>query len=210
MSSQNIVNSLDKIFTWITRLFILNVLWLLFTMIGIIVGGIFPATLSVLKIFRLWIMGEKHIPIWSTFKEEYLKGFLKSNTIGWILAFAGMTLYLNYLVIKSMGNPNIIIYAAFYLLILFYVNLVVWSFPQLAHYNGKVMHFFKYAIILGIGKFHYSIAIVIYVFIVLYISLYFPGILPFFTISLSSFGWIWISLKLFNKVDLKVKTLNYR
>ncbi|WP_404330145.1 YesL family protein [Mesobacillus maritimus] len=204
MKSQQIVNTLDRIFTWITRLVVINVLWILYTLIGLIVGGIFPATVSVLKIFRKWIMGEDEFSIWGTFKQEYRKEFIKSNVVGWILTMAGVILYLNYLVIKSMGDTNIVFLVAFYLLILFYLNLVIWSFPQLAHYNGKVKHFFKNAIILGFGRFHYTLAIMVYIFIVLYVSLKFPGILPFFTISIGTYGWIWISMNVFQKTNIKL------
>jgi len=204
MRGQQIVTTLDRIFTWITRLVVLNVLWVFYTLIGLIVGGIFPATLTVLKISRKWIMGEDQFPIWSTFKQEYRKEFAKSNLVGWILTIAGMILYLNYLVLKGMGDMNIVFYVAFYLLILFYLNLVIWSFPQLVHYNGKVKHFFKNAIILGFGRFHYTIAIVVYIFIVLYVSLRFPGVLPFFTISIGTYGWIWMSMKVFQKVNIKL------
>lgn len=203
MSSQYIVNSLDKIFIWITRLVVINVLWVFYTMMGLIIGGVFPATLSVLKIFRLWIMGDKQVPIWSTFKQEYRRGFIKSNIIGWILAFAGAILFLNYLVIKSVGDINIVFYVAFYLLILFYINLVIWSFPQLTHYNGRIIHFFKNAIILGFGRLHYTIAIALYLFLVLYFSLRYPGVLPFFTISIGAFGWMWFSMNLFQKFEIK-------
>lgn len=203
MKSQQIVNSLDRIFTWITRLVVINLLWILYTLIGLIVGGVFPATVSVLKIFRKWIMGEGEFSIWRTFKQEYRSDFSKSNLVGWILTIAGIILYLNYAVIKSMGDLNIVFYVAFYLVILFYMNLVIWSFPQLAHYNGKIKDVFKNSIILGFGRFHYTIAILVYIFIVLYISLSFPGILPFFTISIGTYGWIWISMKVFQKINIK-------
>lgn len=204
MSGQRIVNSLDKIFTWIMRLAAINALWFLFTLKGLIICGIFPATLSALKIFRKWRLGNDDFHIWNTFKHEYRKEFAKSNTIGWILAMAGMILYLNYLAIQSMSNVNIIFHAAFYLLIFFYINLVIWSFPQLAHYDGKITHFFRNAIIIGFGRIHYTIAVMVYFFAVLYISLKFPGFLPFFTISTAAFGWIWISMDLFQKNDEKM------
>ncbi|MRX71527.1 DUF624 domain-containing protein [Bacillus lacus] len=204
MNSQYIVNSLDKIFIWITRLVAINVLWVFYTMIGLIAGGIFPATLTVLKIFRMWIMGDPHVPIWSTFQQEYWKVFWTSNMMGWMMTIAGGVLYFNYTVMKSMGSLNIVTYAAFYLLILFYLNVLIWSFPQLAHYNGSIKLVFKNAIIFGFGKFHYTVAIMVYMFAVLYVSLNYPGILPFFTISVLAFGWIWISMNLFQKVDLKI------
>jgi uncharacterized membrane protein YesL len=209
ISSQFIVNSLDRIFTWITRLVAINILWFFYTMMGLIIGGVFPATLTVLKIYRKWIMGDKQVPIWSTFKQEYRRDFIISNLVGWILTIAGSVLFVNYLVMKNMGNINIVFHVAFYLLILLYTNLVIWSFPQLAHYNGKVSHFFKNAIILGFGRFHYTMAIIVYIFAVLYISLSYPGILPFFSISLGTYGWIWISMDLFQKVDRKIYRLNY-
>ncbi|WP_455662061.1 hypothetical protein [Pradoshia sp.] len=83
-------------------------------------------------------------------------------------------------------------------------NLVIWSFPQLAHYNGKISNFFRNAIIIGFGRIHYTIAVMAYLFAVLYISLKFPGLLPFFTISAAAFGWIWISMDLFQNNDKKM------
>jgi uncharacterized membrane protein YesL len=203
MNGQYIVTTLEKIFTWITRLAAINVLWIWYTMMGLIAGGIFPATLSVLKICRKWIMGDRDVPLWSTFKEEYRRDFGRSNLVGWTLTFAGMILYFNYLAIQSIGDMSIVFHAAFYLLILFYLNLLVWSFPQLAHYNGKMTHFFKNAVILGFGQFHYSMAITAYVFTVLYVSLKFPGLLPLFTVSLAVLGWAWLSMKVFKKIDVK-------
>ncbi|MGD7046342.1 YesL family protein [Jeotgalibacillus proteolyticus] len=205
MNSQYIVNSLDKILTWIMRLVLINLLWIYYTVIGLMAGGIFPATLSALKIFRKWMLGDLEIPIRKTFKEEYRKDFGKANAVGWILTFAGLILYGNYLAIKSLGEINTFVLAAFYLLILFYINLVVWSFPQLAHYNGDIKQLFKNAIIMGFGKFHYTIAISLYVFSVFYISLKFPGLLPFFTVSLTALGWTWMSVHLFKKNDMKIQ-----
>lgn len=204
MNAQRIVNTLDKIFTWIMRLAAINALWFLYTLKGLIVGGVFPATLSALKLFRKWRLGDFEFPIWHTFKQEYRKEFAKSNLIGWILSLAGIVLYLNYLAIQRLDSFHILIHVAFYLLIFFYINLVIWSFPQLAHYNGKISHLFRNAIIIGFGRIHYTVAVTVYLFIVLYISLKFPGLLPFFTISVAALGWIWISMDLFQKNDQKI------
>ena len=204
MNAQRIVNTLDKIFTWIMRLAAVNALWFLYTLKGLIVLGLFPATLSAMKIFRKWKLGDFDFPIWKTFKQEYQAEFGKSNTIGWILAMAGMVLYFNYLAIQSMGSVSILSYVAFYLLIFFYLTLVIWSFPQLAHYDGRISHFFKNAIIIGFGRIHYTLAVTVYIFAVLYVSLKFPGLLPFFTMSALAFGWIWISMDLFQRNDRKM------
>ena len=204
MNAQRIVNTLDKIFTWIMRLAAVNALWFLYTLKGLIILGLFPATLSAMKIFRKWKLGDFDFPIWKTFKQEYHAEFGKSNAIGWILTMAGIVLSLNYLAIQSMGSVSILSHVAFYLLIFFYLTLVIWSFPQLAHYDGKISHFFKNAIIIGFGRIHYTIAVLVYVYAVLYISLKFPGLLPFFTISAIALGWIWISMDLFQRNDRKM------
>lgn len=204
MNAQRIVNTLDKIFTLVMRLAAVNALWFLYTLKGLIVLGFFPATLSALKIFRKWRLGEFDLPIWKTFKQEYRTEFAKSNAIGWILTIAGIVLYLNYLAIQSVGSVSILSHVAFYLLIFFYLTLVIWSFPQLAHYDGKISHFFKNAVIIGFGQIHYTIAVMAYIFAVLYVSLKFPGLLPFFSMSAIAFGWIWISMGLFQKNERKM------
>ena len=71
MKGKQIVTSLDRILQWIMRLAVVNGLWILFSLFGLLVGGVFPATVAALGLSRKWILGEQEVKIWKTFKQIY-------------------------------------------------------------------------------------------------------------------------------------------
>lgn len=202
MIENGLVNSFNTILKWITRIAVVNILWIGFSLIGLIIGGIFPATVASLSISRKWLIGEIDIPIWKTFKDNFKKEFIISNLLGWLLILVGGILYVNYRMLLTMsGNFLLICTFAFYLLLLFYFLLMIWIFPLISHYNGTIMQHIKNAIILGIGKIYISIANFLWLFSVVYISLKYPSSILFVSIGIGSLGWSWISLRTFNKLD---------
>ena len=202
MKGNRIVSVLDTILTWITRLAFVNFLWILFSVFGLFAGGIFPATIATLGVSRKWLMNERDIPIWKTFKELYLREFVASNILGWLLILIGIVLYINFRVMINLEDELFVVVPfAFYLLFFFYVILIIWSFPLLAHYNGTIIQHLKNSIIIGITKIHNTITIVLILFVISYFSLEFPGVIPFFSISITILSWAWISFKTFNEID---------
>lgn len=201
MKGHQIVSSLDTILTWITRLALINLLWILFSILGLFVVGVFPATVAALGLFRKWLMWQDDFPIWETFKQLYKKDFITSNILGWIITILGSLLYVNYRIMTNLGEVFIGIPIAFYLLIIFFVILIIWSFPLLSHYNNSIKQHLKNAIIIGIGNVHYSIAITVILFGIIFVSLELPGFIPFFSISLGTLSWAWISLRVLKKMD---------
>jgi uncharacterized membrane protein YesL len=202
MNGKQIVSKLDYLFNWIVRLVILNGLWILFSILGLFAAGIFPATAAVLGVARKWIMGEQEINIWNTYKQIYRSEFSSANSVGWILSVIGVILYINYRVILKHADEFVFaVPFAFYLLVFFYIILVIWSFPLMVHYKATWRQHFKNAIIIGVTKIHYTILCGVTVFAIIYLSLGYPGIIPFFTISLIGMTCMWFTLQIFNQLD---------
>lgn len=202
MNGKQIVTKLDYLLNWIVRLVMLNVLWILFSILGLMVAGIFPATAAVLGISRKWLLGEQEIKIWNTFKLIYCQEFKAANLMGWILSTIGIILYLNYRVIQSnTGEIVFIVPFAFYFIVFFYTILVIWSFPLLVHYKATSLQHFKNAMIIGLSKIHYTIISGSVIFTIVYLSLSYPGVIPFFTIGTIGIGCMWLSLQIFNQLD---------
>ncbi|MBT2757034.1 YesL family protein [Mesobacillus foraminis] len=202
MNGKQIVTKLDALLQWIVRLVLLNILWILFSALGLFAAGVFPATAAVLAVARKWVMGEQDIKIWSTFKQVYRQEFLAANSMGWILSVIGAILYFNHQVMTShIQEMSFVVPFAFYFIVFFYTMLVIWSFPLLAHYKANWHQHFKNAIIIGLTKIHYTIVCGAVVFAVLYFSLSFPGLLPFFTISTIGVGCMWLALQIFSQLD---------
>lgn len=201
MDGKQIVSSLDRMMYWIMRLAILNGLWFLFSILGLFLAGVFPATVAVLGVARKWIMGNDEIHIFQTFKEIYKQEFKNANLLGWILTIMGIVLYLNYRVMLNTADLLFIIPFAFYLLVFFYSIIVVWSFPLMAHYEAKWHQHVKNAFIIGISKIHYTLLLGMVIFIVHYISLKIPAFILFFSIATGLSGCMWVAMQVFNKLD---------
>ncbi|SEP82571.1 Uncharacterized membrane protein YesL [Virgibacillus subterraneus] len=204
MNGNGIVSSLDLMFQWITRLFVLNLLWLTFSIVGFVVLGIFPSTVAALSVAKKWTNGERDISSWKTFKHYYKNEFLASNKIGMFLALIGGLLYLNYnLIANAKGEVFMGTIFAFYLIVFFYFIIVIWFFPLLVQYQNSFIQQLKNAMIIGIAKIHYTVAIALVFFYVTYLSLQFPSLILFFSISVLLVAWVWLTGLVFRKIDEK-------
>lgn len=202
MNVDGITGSLNTILTWITRLSVLNIVWIIFSIKGLFIAGIYPSTIAAMGICRKWREGDRNIPIWKTFKQIYRREFIAANFLGWTITLMGFLLYLNFLVMNnSDGQVPIIILIAFYLITLLYVMIIIWSFPLLSYYNASIIQHMKNAIIIGVVKIHYTIAILIVLFAVAYISLALPGTILFFSFSIAILCWSWISKYIFERME---------
>ncbi|MCR2823074.1 YesL family protein [Lederbergia panacisoli] len=205
MDGKRIVSTLDRLFQWIMRLAAVNGLWILFTIFGLFVGGIFPATVAALGVSRKWIMGEQELKLWKTFKQIYFQEFAGANILGWILLVVGGLLYLNYKVLaEAAGEILFIIPFMFYLILFFYCIIILWTFPLLVHYKASWFQHLRNALIIGLSKIHYTAASGLVIVGVIFFSLEFPGMIPFFSISIAALGCMWFSLQIFQKMDTRV------
>lgn len=206
MNGHTIVQSLDTFFRWITRITIVNLLWIGFSLLGFIVLGVFPATVATLAVTRKWLTGARDIHIGKLFTETFKTEFIVANIIGWLLTILGILLYLNYKVMLTMVDTlPVITLFSFILVTFFYLLITLWVFPMIVNYKQTIMQYVKNAFIIGIGKLHVTLGIMIWLFVVLYISLEFPTTIIFCSISLAAVGWNWLTLKTFNKLDQKVQ-----
>lgn len=86
-----------------TRLFLLHLLWLLWTLRGAVVLGVFPATAAMIAAIRHDVMAEHHgegddysIRLsWSFFAATWRREFGAANRLGWLLAAGWAVLLLD-------------------------------------------------------------------------------------------------------------------
>ncbi|UOQ43203.1 DUF624 domain-containing protein [Halobacillus salinarum] len=204
--NEKIVNSLDLLLTWVVRLAAVNLLWIGFTLGGLVVVGIFPSTVAALGVSRKWIMGETEIRVWETFRKIYQEEFASANKLGWLLFLTGGLLFLNYKMLQN-ANGQIVLFIpiAFYLLVFIYFLAVLWSFPLLTHFKGGVLNHIKNALIIGFSKLPISLMQIVLLFGLAYVSLLYPSVIPFFTFSVCSFLWMWQSVHVFKKLEVKLQ-----
>src|SRR5690625_4041898 len=89
------MNAINTFLNWVTRLALLNVLALAFTIISLGVLGLFPALSASFAITRKWVSGETDIPVVRSFWKYFKKDFWKSNLLGYMIAAVSYILYLD-------------------------------------------------------------------------------------------------------------------
>lgn len=79
--NQPILQKLYLLTVWISRLALVNLLWILFTFLGLVVFGLGPSTTAMAVVINRWINGEENFSMLSLFKKIYFNYFIKTNII---------------------------------------------------------------------------------------------------------------------------------
>lgn len=196
---------LYKASNWVMRFAYVNLLWVLFTLVGLVLFGFFPATVALFTIIRKWIIGQQNeVLIFNTFWKIYRKEFLKSNLIGLIIIFVGYILYVDFLFLSTLTGPFANVMSLLFITtLLLYGITVLYIFPVYVHYEIKLMHCFKYAFIIGFSYPLITLLMILSFIIDYFITALYPAILPFFSISVLAFCLMRFSHLAFHKVAEK-------
>lgn len=199
-----VMGSLYEICEWVWRLAYINLLWIFFSLVGLILFGVVPATFAMFAVLRKWVMGEKDIRVFRTFWDSYRVDFWKTNFLGGILMMFGILLYIDFIFIDNLQGW----YATFFsglliLLTMLYFIMLVYIFPVFSHYKIKPYQYIKYAIHFGITSPLSVIIIGISGFVIYYLIAFIPGIIPFFSVSLISYVIMYLAYHTFRKTENK-------
>lgn len=80
-------NVIYNVCDWMMRLAIINLLWIGFSLLGVVVFGVYPASVATVSLLKEWIAGRRPSPI-SYFWSHYKQSFLSAN----LAFFAGIVL----------------------------------------------------------------------------------------------------------------------
>ncbi|MBS4207915.1 DUF624 domain-containing protein [Bacillus sp. FJAT-50079] len=205
MSLEGIVWKLYEISNWLMKLILLNSLWLLFSLLGIVIFGFFPATSAMFAVTRKWILGDTDIPIFKTFWNTYRSSFLQSNILGSLLLLLGLVLYVDLRFFQS-SEHIILSLLNFFIIFAFiiYFAVVLYIFPIYVHFKCRTMEYIKRSIIIVLGKPLHSIMMVVGSYIVYIVISMVPVLFIFISGSLASLLLMWIAMKAFARYDVKV------
>lgn len=205
MGLEGIVWKLYDASTWFMRMIYLNILWIAFTLLGLVVFGFFPATVSMFSITRKWIRGEKDFPMFKTFLSSYKVSFIQINIIGSLLTILGIVLYIDLRFFQTTGS---LILSLFNYLIIFaffiYFVVFLYIFPMYVHFKLKTFAYMKHALIIVLGKPIHSIMMVVGSFLIYTMMSMLPVMLIFVGGSLLSLVLMWIAMRSFPKHEMEV------
>lgn len=204
MKKNKIFNSIDSLFSVIYYFAKLNLYFIFYTLRGGILLGLFPSFVSLCKIISIGDVKDTTISTRNEFKKNFKLFFYKANIVGAVLTFLFIVLIGNYLVLMSnQGGYSIYIVFSYLAILILYLSLIVWVFPLISSMEFSVKQYFKMALIVGITQFHYTFAVWVMILTTLYISLSFPAVLLFFTVSLLAF----ILVRFMNAMNHKIDSI---
>ncbi|WP_186579637.1 YesL family protein [Aquibacillus kalidii] len=198
---------INKWLDWITRLAYLNVLWIVFSLLGLVIFGLFPATAATFSVARNWITGKTDVAVFPSFWQAYKQEFVKSNLLGYVLTVLGYILYLDFVFITVSPGRYVGLLAIPFLLITFlFILTAFYAFPTFVYYEMKTFQVIKNAFFIMIMNPLPTLTMVIGSGGIIFILWTFQGLAIFFSISLLAVVIMMPAHRAFTKVSEKQHT----
>src|SRR5699024_1888790 len=175
---------LYTISNWIFNIAFINILWIIFTILGLGIFGLFPATAAMFAVARKWIiLGERDFNVLPMFWKFYRQDFFKLNGFALLFYAFGFFLYFDaaFLFLNSGSFQYLI--PGVLLLIVAYLIILLFFFPVFAHYNFKFFQYLKQAFLLAVVSPLEIIVIVLIATALFGFILCILGIIPLFMVS---------------------------
>ncbi|WP_332696002.1 YesL family protein [Halalkalibacter lacteus] len=174
---------------WAFNLVLLNILWFLFSLSGLFILGIFPATAALFAVLRQLIMEDEDLPVLKLFWNKFKSEFMMSNLIGYLILIFGLILYVDLRVLQQLDNNILqLVLASITVVIgIVYLLTLLYIFPLFVHFNLKFLQYPKHAFILAVAKPFQTIMMLGGLAIVYFLYMNFPILILVFGMSLISF-----------------------
>lgn len=203
LDNGNFMGGYYKLCLMLLKLAYLNLLWMFFILLGVVVLGLFPSTIAMFSIVRQWIRGNTEDPIFKTFWNTYKKEFLKANLLGVSYALIGLILYIDILYFSSPASVVMLaLYYFFWLIVIIYILLGVFLFPVYVHYQSDWWKYFKSTILIMIMNPLTVVASVLVISVSGFVLRLLPGLIPFFSGSVIAYVLMLLSYRSFKKVEI--------
>ncbi|GAA0336816.1 YesL family protein [Bacillus carboniphilus] len=204
MELDGLAGGLYRISQKITQFFYINCLWFLFTLLGGIVLGFFPATTAMHAVMRK-IIDNEDPPIFNTFKKTYFEEFKNSNLLGVILIGIIYMLYIDfqYVMLMDYSILSLALYAGLLTVGLLVGIISMYVFPLLAQHRLSVFQYIKYSCFIGISNPLITLSMGVALIFCVSLIKDLPVILLFFG-SFISYVWMFFTMKIVRQLNTAV------
>lgn len=189
---------------WIFRFMLLQILWVVFTVLGLGILGFMPATVAVFSIVRRWLMKETDFSIIPNFFHFFKSSWKSANIVGLVMALVGGFLYIDLKI-----SQEFLKFAPLHvlLLILSFVFFVVclYLFPVMSHYALKPLQYIKQSFLLALAQPINTLALLLWSFCAYILLIKIPVIYFFMGVPIVSLPIMWFCFMAFTKLEQKNK-----
>ena len=187
-------SSLYMMLEWVTRFAYLHLLWVLFTLAGAVILGIYPSTTAAFAIMRKWLHGESDLPVFKKFWTYYRNEFWKSNHLGLYITIILFVILVDLFYITSMVESSFSWISVPLLAgMLFFSFLLLYIFPVFVQFDQSVLMTIRTAFLLMLISPIQIFVLMICLLAITVIAWFFPAIGFIFGISLYAFVSVWVA-----------------
>ncbi|SHM98984.1 YesL family protein [Gracilibacillus kekensis] len=206
MKSVN-TNGFYKFLEWLMWIMYLNILWIISTLIGFVIFGLFPATMALITTIREWHIKEE-ISFHKSYARAYKEYFLTSNLIGILFLVVGYVIFVDFQwIIQHTSTFQFLFLVVLLILTVIYLILVLYTFPVMAHFDLRIGQAIKHAIIIGVFSPLVTLGIGISLFLLYLLWRFIPGLFPVIGVSISAYIITRLSIIAFERFEVKQQKL---
>jgi uncharacterized membrane protein YesL len=188
---------------WVLRFSYVNILWVFFTILGLVIFGFFPATTAMFAVVRMWVLKQTDVPIFKTFWLTYKNEFIRSSLLGILIIILGYFMYFNITIIEATTIPLLkLLYIPNVMVILIFLLTLLYIFPVFVHFDLGIKGIIKNALILMCINPIATFTMGTLSGFLCFLYYKFPGLIPFFSGSLIAFLQMTISNYVFTKIRM--------
>jgi len=141
METTGLMGGFYRLLEWISRLAFLNLLWISFTLLGLVMFGFFPATIALFGVARKWMLGNDSVSILKTFWTVYKREFIKSNLLGFIITTISLVLYIDFQFVLNTTNHFVSnLFVPLVIITIIFIGMFFYIIPMFVHYDMKISH----------------------------------------------------------------------
>ncbi|WP_339147987.1 MULTISPECIES: DUF624 domain-containing protein [unclassified Sutcliffiella] len=174
---------------WAFNLVLLNLLWIIFSISGLLIAGIFPATAAMFAVLKQMMIEDEDIAVIKSFWGHFKSEFIMSNVIGYLMIIVGFILYLDIRVLQGMENgiPQLALASATVVIGILYLLTLLYIVPIFVHFKLKLLQYPLHAVILAVAKPFHTIFLLSLLAVVAYAYMVLPALILVFGISLAAY-----------------------
>ncbi|SDJ98725.1 YesL family protein [Sediminibacillus albus] len=186
---------------WMIKLAYINILWILFTIGGLVIFGLFPATVAMFTIVRKWIRKENNFKIFPAFWTVFRTDFIKTNGLGLLFIIVGYILYYDFTFLQLNDGKLSYLLPVLIFILISYALTLLFFFPVFVHFDLKFFQYIKQSFLIAITSPLETILSAVSIVLLYFLITLLPGIIPLFSSSLLAIAMTWISFRAFRKIE---------
>ena len=189
-----LVKGFYEIGNWLAKMMYLHLLWCIFTIAGLGVFGIMPATTALVTVLHKRFQKNVEFPIFKTFVTVYKAQFFKANGLGLLLVAIGIFLFQDLKIAKEAIHSFYLYFFLIFICFLYFIT-VLHFFIIYARYELTFIGYYKQSFAMAIARPFETISMIICMILVYYLFSSMPGLLFFIGSSLTAYPIVYFGYR---------------